>query len=104
MAFGFATSAASIGSVICLLYFSEAVMTSMLLVQPFVGQLFGYFAKIDRFPGLLTWLGSSVIVLGILAMMNSADGLKSKKSMVKEQKVTLEPTKTEEQPTGIVSV
>ena len=103
MAFGFTTSASSIGSVICLLYFSEAVMSSMLLVQPFVGQLFGYFAKIDRFPGWMTWLGSCVIVLGILAM-NQADRLKSKESMVKDQKVSLEPIDKEKQPTDTVSM
>ena len=99
-AFGFSTSAFSIGSVVCLLYYSEAVMSSMLLVQPFVGQLFGYVAKIDRFPGWMTWLGSCVVVLGILAL-NKADGLRSKESMVKEQKVTLEPTKTKTLSNGI---
>ena len=78
-------------------------MSSMLLVQPFVGQLFGYFAKIDRFPGWMTWLGSCVIVLGILAM-NQADRLKSKESMVKDQKVSLEPIDKEKQPTDTVSM
>lgn len=54
------------GYVICLLFFSPVIVSACFLFEPFLGQLFGYWMDIDRFPGWLTWLGTFLVLVGIL--------------------------------------
>lgn len=54
------------GYIICLLFFSPVVVTATYLFEPFLGQLFGYLMEIDHFPGFLTWLGTFLVLIGIL--------------------------------------
>ena len=56
------------GYMICLLFFSPVVVTATYLCEPFLSQLFGYLMEIDKFPGVMTWVGTIFAVIGILLL------------------------------------
>lgn len=59
------------GYVIALLFFSPVIVSASFLFEPFIGQMIGYWLAIDHFPGLLTWIGTTVVVLGILGIQKA---------------------------------
>ena len=54
------------GYVICLLFFSPVIVSACFLFEPFLGQFIGYWMGIDHFPGWLTWVGTFLVLVGIL--------------------------------------
>ena len=54
------------GYVICLLFYSPVIVSACYLLEPFISQVIGYWIGIDRLPGWGTWVGTSVILVGIL--------------------------------------
>ena len=61
----------SAGYIISLLFFSPVIVSASFLTEPFLGQLFGYWMNIDAFPGLMTWLGTLLVCLGILSIQRA---------------------------------
>ena len=65
------------GYVICLLFFSPVIVSACFLFEPFLSQMFGYWMDIDRFPGWLTWVGTFLVLVGIL-LIQKADRQRKK--------------------------
>ena len=66
---GFGLSAGFFGNagyVICLIFFSPVIVSASFLLEPFIGQLVGYWMDIDHFPGWATWVGTSLACVGVL--------------------------------------
>ena len=59
------------GYLISLLFFSPIIVSASFLVEPFLGQMIGYWFEIDHFPGWLTWFGTIIAVIGILAIQKA---------------------------------
>jgi hypothetical protein len=49
-----------------MLFYEPLVVSSCLLMEPFVAQFYGYVMGIDKFPGVITFLGAFVIIYGIV--------------------------------------
>ena len=67
--FCFAISAGFLGScgyIIALFFFSPVIVSASFLAEPFIGQMIGFWLAIDHFPAALTWIGTCVVVIGIL--------------------------------------
>ena len=62
----------SAGYVICLLFYSPVVTANSYLLEPFIAQALGYFLGLDSIPGLLTFLGTLLTVVGIFALQKGA--------------------------------
>ena len=58
----------STGYILSLLFFSPVIVSAAFLFEPFFGQLFGYWMDIDHFPGVLTWVGTLLVLVGVLAI------------------------------------
>lgn len=56
----------SAGYVLCLLFYTPLAVTNAYLLEPIVAQLLGYFLKIDKMPGIMTFIGTAVTLLGII--------------------------------------
>ena len=54
------------GYVLSLIFFSPVIVSASFLLEPFIGQLVGYWTGIDHFPGWATWVGTTVACLGVL--------------------------------------
>ena len=50
------------------LFFSPVILSSVILLEPFLAQLIGYGLEIDQMPGWMTWIGTIMVILGILAI------------------------------------
>lgn len=59
------------GYVICLLFFSPVIVSACFLLEPFLGQMIGYLMDIDHFPGWLTWIGTLLVLIGILLIQKA---------------------------------
>ena len=56
------------GYVISLLFFSPVIVSATMLLEPFVGQMIGYWMGIDLLPGWATWVGTTLVFVGILGI------------------------------------
>ena len=56
------------GNVISLLFFSPVIVSACVLVEPFIGQMVAYWMKIDNMPGWATWVGTTLVFVGILGI------------------------------------
>ena len=56
------------GYVLCLVFFSPVVVSISFLIEPVIGQMMGYWLGIDEIPGALTWIGTFIVLAGILAI------------------------------------
>lgn len=65
LASGFLTQS---GSVLCLKLVPPVIITACFLVEIFIGQFLGYLLNIDKMPGMLTWLGTIVVLLGVFLL------------------------------------
>ena len=61
----------SAGYTICLCFFSPVIVTASYLLEPFIGQMIGYLMDIDKLPGKLTWLGTVLVLVGILLIQKA---------------------------------
>jgi len=61
----FSSIMGSAGFIFCFLYFHPQVVSNTILLEPFIAQIFGYYLKIDPFPGTLTILGGISTIFGI---------------------------------------
>ena len=59
------------GYTICLLFFSPVIVSGCFLFEPFIGQLIGYGIGLDLFPGMRTWVGTSIAVIGVILLQKS---------------------------------
>ena len=59
------------GCAVCLLFFSPVTVTTFLLLCPFIGQMIGYWLDFDQMPGWLTWVGTSLVIAGIIAIQRA---------------------------------
>ena len=55
----------SAGYVLCLLFYSPVVTSNAYLLEPFIAQALGYYLGLDQMPGLMTFLGTLMAVVGI---------------------------------------
>ena len=60
------------GWVLCLLFFSPVVITGTFLWEIFISQFLGFMLDIDKLPGWLTWVGTVVVIVGVL-LLSKAD-------------------------------
>ena len=58
----------SLGYVISLLFFSPVIVSASFLFEPFLGQMIGFWMKIDHFPGWFTWIGTFCVLFGVLSI------------------------------------
>ena len=65
LASGFLTQS---GSVLCLKLVPPVIITACFLFEIFIGQFLGWFLNIDKLPGMLTWLGTVVVFVGVLLL------------------------------------
>lgn len=56
----------SAGYVACLKFFSPVVVANAYLIEPIVAESLGYIMGIDQFPGILTILGSTIMLIGVI--------------------------------------
>ena len=67
--FGLASSFLTLsGSVLCLKHVPPVIITACFLFEIFIGQFLGWFLNIDKMPGMLTWLGTVVVFVGVLLL------------------------------------
>ena len=59
------------GYVVSLLFFSPVIVSACFLFEPFISQMIGYWLDIDLLPGWLTWVGTSLVFLGILGIQKA---------------------------------
>ena len=62
----FAAFFGSAGYVICLLFYSPVITSNAYLLEPFIAQAMGFFAGVDRLPGILTLFGALLAIVGIM--------------------------------------
>ena len=65
--FGFlSTIFGSAGYVVSLMFFSPVVVANVFLLEPLFAQLLGYFLKIDKIPGYMTFTGLAIALSGVI--------------------------------------
>ena len=81
------------GYVICLIFFSPVIVSASFLAEPFLGQMIGFAMNIDRFPGWLTWVGTALVLFGVLGIQKADRERKNaqaaKNDAEKEQQIEL---------------
>ena len=66
---GFGTAAGFFGHagyILCLFFFSPVIVSASFLAEPFLSQMVGYWMGIDHFPGVATWIGTTLACSGVL--------------------------------------
>jgi hypothetical protein len=58
----------SVGYVISLIFFSPIVCSNSLLLEPFFAQTLGCLMGIDNYPGILTVIGTVVVLVGVFEL------------------------------------
>jgi drug/metabolite transporter (DMT)-like permease len=56
----------SAGYMLSLYFYSPVVTSSAFLLEPLVAQALGTYLGIDKFPGILTLIGMSIVIFGIV--------------------------------------
>ena len=59
------------GYKICLLFFTPFVIASAFLTEVFISQLFGYLLNINKFPGYSTCVGTVIVIIGSLLVIEA---------------------------------
>ena len=72
------------GWVLCLLFFSPVVITGTFLFEIFISQFLGFMLNIDKLPSWLTWVGTVVVIIGVL-LLSKADRQRKADMDKKEQ-------------------
>ena len=60
------------GYVVALKFFSPVLVSTSMLLEPFISQLFGYYFEIDKAPGFLTYLGTLIVIVGIFSIQSAS--------------------------------
>ena len=61
----------TVGFILCLVFFSPVIVSSCILLLPFVGQIIGFAMDLDRLPGWMTWVGTALVCLGVLGIQRA---------------------------------
>jgi len=69
-------------------FFSSLVIMNCLLLEPFISQMFALYLKIDEMPGMLTWIGSLIVVVAIKIISRGSEAMTKE---MKDQINSLEP-------------
>ena len=59
------------GWVLCLLFFSPVITSASFLFEIFIGQFFGFLLDLDKLPGWSTWVGTVVVLIGVLFLQKA---------------------------------
>ena len=62
----------SAGYMLSLFFYSPVVTSSAFLLEPLVAQALGTYLGIDNFPGILTLIGMSIVIFGIVKIQKSS--------------------------------
>ena len=68
------------GYIICLMFFSPVIVSSMFLLEPLIAQCFGWAMGIDEAPGWFTWIGTLLVLVGIL-LVQRADSSRNQRKL-----------------------
>lgn len=60
------------GYTLSLVFFSPLVVSTALLTEPFVAQMFGCLLGVDYKPGPLSYLGAATVLIGVFAVNNAS--------------------------------
>ena len=65
--YGFLSSiCGSAGYVLSLMFYSPVVVANAFLLEPICAQILGYFLKIDKMPGYMTFMGIVIALMGVV--------------------------------------
>lgn len=56
----------SMGTILSTLFFSPLVVANVFLLEPVVAQIIGFVLGLDKMPGILTFFGISLAMIGVL--------------------------------------
>ena len=76
----------STGYMLCFKFYQPVAITSAFLMEPIVAQALGVYLGIDNLPGVLTYLGVILVIIGIYRIQKFAR--ESKKNFSPEEEQT----------------
>ena len=53
--------------------FTPVVAGTMMLLEPMFGQVYGIYLGLDKYPGIMTYLGGVLIISGLFVLLKHED-------------------------------
>ena len=69
------------GQIFSLKYFEPHIVGNALLLEPFVGQLISWLIGLELIPGILTFIGASIVISGIIIVSKGTQTARKDKSL-----------------------